>query len=350
VKIAVYAISKNEEQFVERFCSSASDADLVLIADTGSTDATVELAEAFGAAVYDITITPFRFDLARNAALALVPRDIDVCVSLDLDEVLEPGWRAEIERVWVNGATRMRYSFDWSKGVVFKSDKIHARSGYHWHHPCHETLRADPRLAEVWADTDTLLVRHLPDDTKSRAQYLDLLEVASTEDPHCPRNAIYHARELVFVGRWADADKALDRYLAMDNVWHGERSYALRLKAKAARALGCTEAIEPLLKRAAAEAPECREPHIDLAEHHYICANWQGCLMASKQALSIFRRPGYYTDDPRAWGSLPYDLAAIASWHLGMFEDARVFGLAATQLDPSDTRLASNLHFYLNHN
>ena len=36
---AVYAIAKNERQFVERFCEAAKDADLILVADTGSTDA-----------------------------------------------------------------------------------------------------------------------------------------------------------------------------------------------------------------------------------------------------------------------------------------------------------------------
>jgi len=56
LKIAVYAISKNEEQFVQRFCDSAKDADLILIADTGSTDNTVELALQNGVKVYDITI------------------------------------------------------------------------------------------------------------------------------------------------------------------------------------------------------------------------------------------------------------------------------------------------------
>ena len=34
LKICVYAISKNEKQFVKRFCDSAKDADLILIADT----------------------------------------------------------------------------------------------------------------------------------------------------------------------------------------------------------------------------------------------------------------------------------------------------------------------------
>ena len=44
MKIAVYAISKNESHFVKRFCDSAKDADFILIADTGSTDNTVEVA------------------------------------------------------------------------------------------------------------------------------------------------------------------------------------------------------------------------------------------------------------------------------------------------------------------
>ena len=43
-RIAVYAISKNESQFVKRFCESAKDADLIMIADTGSTDGTAEVA------------------------------------------------------------------------------------------------------------------------------------------------------------------------------------------------------------------------------------------------------------------------------------------------------------------
>ena len=56
MKIAVYAISKNEAQFVKRFCESAKEADLILIADTGSTDDTVELAKECGATVYNIKI------------------------------------------------------------------------------------------------------------------------------------------------------------------------------------------------------------------------------------------------------------------------------------------------------
>ena len=239
MKIAVYAISKNEEQFVQRFCDSAQDADLILIADTGSTDKTVEKALECGAKVYDICISPWRFDKARDAALSLIPRDFDVCISLDLDEVLEPGWREEIERVWTEQTTRLRYKFDWGCGISFFYEKIHHRHGYHWHHPVHEYPRPDNRIQEVYAHTDMLLVSHHPDPTKSRGQYMPLLELAVKEDPHCPRNAFYHARELTFYDRWEEAVKALNSYLAMpEATWANERCYAMRLLGKAHDELG----------------------------------------------------------------------------------------------------------------
>src|SRR5215467_10713693 len=108
MKIAVYAIAKNEAKHVERFVRSCDGADVVLVADTGSTDATRQLLTESAAATIDLNIRPWRFDDARNAALALVPPDIDICVSLDLDEVLTAGWRARIEAAWSPGTTRLR--------------------------------------------------------------------------------------------------------------------------------------------------------------------------------------------------------------------------------------------------
>ena len=162
-KICIYAISKNEEQFVARWAASGRDADLLMIADTGSTDNTVEECKKNGITVHEICITPWRFDHARNASIALIPRDMDVCVSLDMDEVMEPGWRDEIERVWEEGTTRLQYYFDWGHGIKFNYQKIHARHGYYWHHPVHEYPRPDERIEEKYAYTDKLLVRHLPD-------------------------------------------------------------------------------------------------------------------------------------------------------------------------------------------
>jgi glycosyltransferase involved in cell wall biosynthesis len=348
MKICVYAISKNEEQFVERFCESAADADLILIADTGSTDDTVALAEDAGATVHHICITPWRFDHARNAALALIPRDIDVCISLDLDEVLEPGWREEIERVWVEGTTRLRYFFDWGAGIRFRYEKIHARHGYHWHHPVHEYPMPDGRLTEVWADTDMLLVSHHPDPSKSRGQYMDLLELSVKEDPRCPRNAFYYARELTFHGRWDEAMAALAKYLGMpEATWQNERCYAMRLMGKAFSEVGHMDKAETWLHRAAAEAPNTREPWCELSMLMYRQSRWLECYAYAKRALGILDRNLVYTCDPAVWGAQPHDLAAISAHWLGLKDEAIAQGMKAVELAPDDNRLAHNLRWYM---
>lgn len=346
-RIAVYAISKNEAQFVKRFCESAKGADLILIADTGSTDDTAEVAAECGAIVHDICITPWRFDTARNAALALVPRDIDICISLDLDEVLEPGWREEIEKVWKPETTRLRYFFDWGAGIKFLYEKIHARHGYLWHHPCHEYPVPDGRITEVWAQTDKLLVTHHPDPTKSRGQYLDLLAVSVKEDPRCPRNAFYYARELTFYAKWHEAIAALNKYLAMpEATWPNERCYAYRLLGKCYAELSDYRNAESNFLRACSEAPNTREPWCELAMLYYRQSRWAECYAASQRALGIKDRALVYTCDPAVWGDWPHDLAAISAHHLRMREAAIKHGEAALELSPTNKRLADNLNYY----
>ena len=344
LKIAVSAISKNEAEFVQRFCDSAQDADLICIADTGSTDDTVKIAIECGAKVHDICISPWRFDLARNAAIALLPRDIDIVISLDLDEVLEKGWREEIERVWTSETTRLRYKFDWGSGISFFYEKIFSRHGYRFHHPVHEYPRPDGRINEIYAHTDMLLVSHHPDPTKSRGQYMPLLELAIKEDPHCPRNAFYHARELTFYSRWQEAIEALNRYLAMPEAnWPNERCYAMRLLGKAHEELGMMHESLKWYRLACAEAPDTREPWCELATITYRLNMWPESYGSALSALNIKDKQAVYTMDPSVWSEKPYDYASIAAWRLGLKEQAIEFCKKALEFNPTDTRLLTNL-------
>lgn len=347
LKIAISAISKNEAQFVKRFCDSAKDADLICIADTGSDDDTVKLALECGATVHNICITPWRFDLARNAALALLPRDIDVVISLDLDEVLEEGWREEIERVWELGkTTRLRYKFDWGCGISFFYEKIFSRHGYRFHHAVHEYPRPDGRIQEIYAHTDMLLVSHHPDNTKSRGQYMPLLELAIKEDARCPRNAFYHARELTFYYRWHEAIVALTKYLAMPEAnWQNERCYAMRLLGKAHDELGQSAEAHKWYRLAIAEAPNTREPWCELAMFCYRRSLWVECYAAAKSALEIKDKALVYTMNPEVWGAQPWDLASIAAWNLGLKDEARQLLEEAIKLAPNDQRLLNNQQF-----
>ena len=348
LKICVYAISKNEEQFVERFCESAKDADLIVIADTGSTDGTAQAARDCGAVVHDIHISPWRFDLARNAALALVPRNIDICISLDLDEVLEPGWREKIEAAWVPGkTTNLWYYFDWGHNIRFPYRKIHSRHGYHWHHPCHEDLRIDGRVEHVTAWCNHLLVSHHPDPTKSRGQYMDILEVAVKEDDKDPQHFFYYARELTFYRRWDEAKAALNKYLSMGAASNqNERCYAMRLMGKSYAETGDAAQAEKWFYQAAGEAPNTREPWFELAMLMYRQRRWEECFSFSMRGLKIKDKALVYTCDPSVWGYALHDLAAISAYNLGLKDLAIQQGKIAAEMEPNDLRLQNNLSYY----
>jgi tetratricopeptide (TPR) repeat protein len=348
MKIAVYAIALNEEAFVEKFNASCEGADQVIIADTGSSDHTVQVARYLGIDVHDIRIRPWRFDSARNAALALVAPDIDVVVSLDMDEVLVPGWRQIIEDVWTPSTTRMQYRFNNGMGNVFNATKVHLRHGYTWHHLCHEMIEIDPRLKETWAVTDQVLIEHYPDRTKSRAQYLPMLRASVTERPQDHRDSWYLAREFFYEGNWAQAVREWDRYLTLPGAsWHHERSFALRHMGKCYMQLKDVGAALKHFRSAVDTSRYVRDTWMDLAQACYETGQWQECFYAATQALTIEVREYVFTSGPEPWGWRVYDLAALAAYNLGMKEQAIQYGAQALESNPSDERLLKNCEYYL---
>ena len=103
--------------------------------------------------------------------------------------------------------------------------------------------------------------------------------------------------------------------------------------------------MESWLLRAAAEAPDRREAWVELAQLYYHRNDWPSCYSAAKRALCIKEKPLEYICDAAAWGSIPNDLAAIAAFRLGMYQEAVDNAQAAVDIDPSDERLKKNLAF-----
>lgn len=343
MRVAVYTITKNEEQFIKRWADSCADADYRLVVDTGSTDNTVGVAKENGCEVGSITIRPWRFDDARNASLALIPDDIDLCIALDADEVLQPGWREALEKIDPE-VTRPRYKYVWSwnpdgsEGLVYSGDKIHSRFGYRWKHPVHEVLTPTDREVQGWCD---LVTHHYPDSSKPRSQYFPLLELAAKESPDCDRTAHYLAREYYFNGRLQDAAQEFKRHLSLPSaVWKPERAKSMRYLAKC-----LPHDAESWLLKAVAEDPHRRETWIDLASYYYNNQQWAECNYAVERGLRITERSLDYLSEPEVWGSYPYDIGSIAAWHLGMVETAVSRAGSALEKDPNNQRLLDNLNY-----
>lgn len=346
MKAAIYTIALNERQFVEKWYKAAKDADYLLIADTGSTDGTVEAARALGINVVEIRVSPWRFDDARNAALAALPLDIDMCVSLDMDEVITPGWKEVLAEAWERGINRPRYKHVWSwnedgtPGLEFSYDHIHGRKGFRWRHPVHECIYSYG-IEENQEWLDGIETHHHPDPSKSRSQYLPLLAMSVKEDPYNDRNAFYYGRELYFYGRYMEAAQELKRHLELPTAtWAPERAASMRFIGKSLPA----EA-EHWFKKAIEQAPGRREPYVDLVKLYYNRQDWSSCLTAAEEALSIKEKPLEYLCEAESWGAAPWDYAAIAAFNLGQYEKAAEYARNAVELEPDNERMRSNLVF-----
>jgi glycosyltransferase involved in cell wall biosynthesis len=344
MRIAVYAIAKNEERHVAGFLESVRDADEIVVLDTGSTDRTVELLARGDARVFCESISPWRFDAARNRCLSLVSPEVEACISLDLDEAPRAGWRRQLEDAWTPGTTRLKYEYIWSHApdgrpdVAFWADKIHARHGYRWKQPAHEILEPVGILEKT--GFSRLSIDHFPDRLKARGDYVALMELAVRESPTDSRCSYFLGREYCSHRRYEAALREFERYLSLPSAaWRPERASAMRYAGLCCRHLGQAEEELRWLRRACEEAPQEREPWVELGLAHLRRGDFALAYEAARRALEIVHRPQTYLSRNFAWGSRPHELMGVAAYHLGLLpEAAEHFRLALTH-DPQDEQL-----------
>ncbi len=350
-RVCVYAISKNEARYAETWARSMSEADEIVVLDTGSEDDTVELLRRNGVKVTEERIVPWRFDDARNRSLALVPDDIDICVCTDLDEEFHPGWRERLEAVWDDDVSLANYRYTWSfnpdgsEGSVFWIEKIHSRKGFQWVHPVHEVLEwVDKAPQGRTVSVGGIQLDHHADPGKSRAQYLPLLELSVQEAPFDDRNLHYLGREYMFHERWDDCIRTLQRHLALPTAtWADERSASMRFIARAYLSKGQRGEAAGWYLRAIAEAPHLRESWLEYAHLLYEDEAWDGVLYFTGCALEIHERPRTYISEAASWGSLPHDLRTIAYYRTGRLKEALAEARRALALSPREERFRKNV-------
>jgi tetratricopeptide (TPR) repeat protein len=349
MKIAVYAIALNEAKHAKRWADATKDADIRIVADTGSTDGTQELLRAEGVIVHDISVKPFRFDDARNASLALVPDDIDMCLSLDLDEIPEEGFFDKIKQAWTPDVNRIWLT--WETGYKWQNNnRLHSRHGYRWVKPCHEVTEyyGDFFGGEEKSITLDLTVAHRPDDNKSRSQYLPMLKMAVAETPLDARMWAYLAREYFFHSKWRETIEAAEEMLKAGG-WYIERAASCRAAAQAFLMLNNKEMARDWFVKGVKEAPDQLEAWYSLAQFNYEIKNWQGCWDSALKVETLQKEKHYLVNDD-VWNWKCFDLLAIAGWYLGKKDEAIEYGKKAVQGNPSEKRLIDNLEWMQKNN
>lgn len=347
MKICVYAICKNEEKFIERWYESVKEADGIYVLDTGSTDNSVNLLKSLGVVVRQEIINPWRFDIARNKSLEMIPDDFDICICLDLDEVLNNGWSKTIKSLWKDGLTRLRYVYNWSLDknnqpiISFYGEKIHKRKGFTWVNPVHEILKY--KGEEKYLYTDKVIVNHYPDSKKSRSSYLPLLELAVKEDPCNDRNMHYLGREYMYYGKYEEAISTLERHLSLESAtWKDERCASMRFIARCYMKLNRPREALMWSNLAIKESPYLRDPYMEKALITYELKKFKETEKLCREALKIKKHPKTYINEVFTTDLNIYDILSVVCFYNGKYRSSLRYVKMALELDKDNERLISN--------
>ena len=346
MKICVYAICKNEEKFVKRWYESMKEADEIYVLDTGSEDNTVNLLKECGVTVKTEIIKPWRFDVARNKSLDMVPSDVDICVCTDLDEVFVSGWRKLLENNYKKDC-RVYYTYNWhinDKGegdVSFLLNNIHPRNNYYWLHPVHEVLTC--KDIEKRITLSNIILNHFPDTTKSRGSYLKLLELSVKEDPLDDRNMHYLGREYMYYHEWKKCITTLKKHLKLESAkWNLERAASMRYIARSYINLNKINDAENWYKKAIEEAENVREGYVELGMLYNSQKKYLDSICCLLNALKIKNKDMVYINEVFCWDGTIYDVLSLNYYYIGLYEESLFYVNKALEYNSKNERLLNN--------
>lgn len=313
---AIYTIAKNESHNVEQFMSSCEGAS-VYVLDTGSNDDTVALLQKHGATVKQQTINPWRFDNARNEALSMVPDSIDVCLSLDMDEVLEENWTTKLKQEWTGNFGNYRYIADWQDesktipSVITTRTRIHSRQGFRWHRRVHELIKPIDGFNVIPFET-SILVKHYRDN--KQRNYDGALDQLIEDDPTDSLAWLQRAGERYEKKRWSDALEDYKMYFKITQddetpLVRNRKAHAWIEVAICHHHLKNFDSSYRAFLSAVAVDPTCREAWTHFAHITSQIGNVPLAYGAAMTADSIKSPPSYATIDVAQWNNYPKELA-----------------------------------------
>jgi glycosyltransferase involved in cell wall biosynthesis len=329
------------------------------VLDTGSTDGTQAVVrEALAGVPGEIVEEPFvDFATSRNRALELAGDATTFVMWLDADDRLEGGeaLRAFLERERdLGGSEHDAFFVQVDTGVLFDSTRVaRSRAGWRFSGVVHEVLIHADRHVPA-ARVPGCVIRHFAGavgaERSKRRWERDavLLEGELARDPTHARTAFYLALTYLWLERWAEAEKALERRVALGG-WSEEVFYAKLSYAQAAERSGAPWRVSfARYLDAHAFAPHRAEPLHAIALHYDGAGERALALLFARRAVDLPIPPNdVLFVDAEIYRWKAHDLVASNAYWLGEHELGERSARAAVAARPGDARLAKNLEFYL---
>lgn len=349
-KICLYAICKNEDKYFDQWFANVKPADYIAVLDTGSTPEfyarLLALRDTWNAEagynkviIEQKVINPWRFDVARNESMKLIPADADLCICTDFDELLVAGWADMLRRVW-KGEPRVLYQYAWTHTAtglpakIFTYDKCHKNDKrFFWKYPVHECLTVgtmEQDLAELplaaRIDEPVPFLEHFPDPEKQRqSSYHDLLEIRAEEFPDEAFSYTYIMAQYFWEQRFQDVidfglKKALPHCIAIKDHDQATMPDIYTYMGDSYRALGdLTHALE-FHRMAIANLPMARDGYIGAAWDLIYLGDPIEAIKVMNEGLARTSHLHIWSEREFSWTYAPYMVLALAFYCIGRQE------------------------------
>lgn len=212
ITISLCMIVKNEERILARCLDTVADLmDEIIIVDTGSTDATKEIAARYTDKIYDFQWIN-DFSAARNFAFSKA--NMEYIYSADADEVLSEENRQRFQILKENllpeiELVQMKYGNQLQFGTVYNFDEEYRpklfkrKRDFVWEEPIHETVRLEP----IVYDSD-IVITHMPEQSHAKRDLQNFQKQVRAGRRLSRRLHEMYARELFVAGDAEDFGEA----------------------------------------------------------------------------------------------------------------------------------------------
>ncbi|MBU3706987.1 MAG: glycosyltransferase [Mycobacterium sp.] len=350
--LSLCMIVRNEEGTLGRCLESVAGVfDEIVIADTGSTDTTREIAERFGAKVVEF---PWVDDFAAARNFSFAQGSSEYLMWLDADDVLAPEQRAKLLSLKDSldpgvDAVSMLYhtAFDDAGNVIASNRRlriVRRTKGFTWVGTVHEDLVINESF--TFFDSDIVITHRKPESESGPSdRNLRILEKLITDGRDVrPVDVLNYARELEMHKQFAAATPYYEQFLASGEGDLDVRTFALHKLASCYYMSGQPDKeFECTLRSFDIDVPRpefsCRMAERFLSRNQFSqAAFWY------ELALQVQGTPSAWSIDSLAFRTwLPHKQLGLCYYQLGDYQRSLHHNREAQKYLPDDPDIRTNI-------
>lgn len=351
ISISLCMIVRDEEEVLARCLDSIRDVvDEIVIVDTGSVDATKEIAAGYTDKVYEF---PWQedFSLARN--FALDHGKMDFLLWMDADDVLPESSREKLKQLkqslqYDTNLVMMPYqvAFDENGNCTFsywRERLIRRESGLRFRGRVHEAVAPIGKIFHA-----DIPIRHCKEKTEESDRNLRIYERMEQEgEPFDPRALYYYGRELLQHKQLKKACQILEEFLARPDGWVENRIDGARQLAEARRLLGEERGeLQALLQTLEYDVPR-GESCCCLGRYFFDRAAYEQAAYWYRQAFQAKRADwqGAFVCE-ECYGYLPAIMLCVCCDRMGMRKEAEQWNELAGSYKPDSEAYKRNREYF----